>query len=145
MTNTAAYEALAERMTLADLAKFTGVPVGEIIERVVLDAPKPLPALSNSGETRAPVRRVVVPRAAKAEPAKKGEVNTRSQAGREAYDEAVAEHLRKAKKPCGAVEIRAAVGGTPEQFRASINRWIDAGEASYEGQARSTKYIWVGD
>lgn len=151
MSTTQTIEALGERITLAMLSKMTGLSVEDILSRVVLDAPKTIPALSTDEENekvhiRAPVRRVVTPRAARATPSRRDEkVDTRSQAGREAYDAAVLEYLQKAGKPCKATEIRDAVGGTPQQFRASVNRHIDSGEVSYEGQARATRYTWVGN
>ena len=40
-----------------------------------------------------------------------------------------------------AVEIRGAVGGTPMQARAALNRLIEDGKIKYSGRARSTKYF----
>lgn len=142
------FEALAERMTLAHLADMTGLTVEEILSRVVLDIPRPVRAKPEKQETRAPVRRVVPSRAQPIPSAplqKNGEVDTRSKKGREAYDAAVSQYLQKSGKPAGATEVRKAIGGTPEQFRASVNRLIDDGMVGYEGQARSTRYYWVKD
>jgi len=73
--------------------------------------------------------------------AKTGTVNTRTAEGRAAYDAAVLAALRElGGKSLRAKEIRATAGGTPEQFRASIDRAIEAGKASFEGKAAATRY-----
>lgn len=69
-------------------------------------------------------------------------VDTRSAAGRAAYDEAVMGFVGKAKgKKVSAQDIRKAVGGTPEQARRALNRLIEAGKLSYTGKARATRYF----
>src|SRR5690606_31093014 len=68
------------------------------------------------------------------------EVNTRTQEGRERYDQAVLELVRASKSPIGATQIRDQVGGTPLQVRTALNRLIEAGLLAYQGRARATRY-----
>jgi hypothetical protein len=67
-------------------------------------------------------------------------VNTRTAAGRERYEAAVLDVVRNAKGPIRAPEIRARVGGTPQQARAALNRLIETGSVGFEGKARATAY-----
>lgn len=65
--------------------------------------------------------------------------NTRSDEGRESIDRAVLGVLR-GDEPMGAEAIRSMVGGTANQIRTSLNRLIEAGEVSFQGRARGTRY-----
>lgn len=78
------------------------------------------------------------PKAPKAEAAP--EVNTRTPAGREAFDNAVLEALRAIGGPAGAGEIQRRVGGTNMQVRSAVNRLIEAGQVTWTGKARGTRY-----
>lgn len=75
---------------------------------------------------------------AKAEPLP--EVNTRTPAGREAFDQAVFEALKAIGGPAGAGEIQRRVGGTNMQVRSAVNRLIEAGQVTWTGKARGTRY-----
>jgi hypothetical protein len=70
----------------------------------------------------------------------KKHVDTRTRAGRDAYDEAILGVLQNASRPLRAPEITGEVGGSPLQARASLARLIDAGRVTWEGKARGTKY-----
>ena len=67
-------------------------------------------------------------------------VDTRTAAGREAYDQAVLESIQSAKKPIGATDIRRKVGGTPLQVRTAAKRLEEGGYITSKGQARATRY-----
>jgi hypothetical protein len=69
-----------------------------------------------------------------------GKVNTRTEEGRQAYDASVLAFVKK-EKECQAIHVRAACGGSPDQARKALNRLIEAGEITYEGKARATKYL----
>jgi hypothetical protein len=75
---------------------------------------------------------------AKAEPLP--EVNTRTPAGRAAFDKAVFEALKAIGGPAGAGEIQRRVGGTNMQVRSAVNRLIEAGQVTWTGKARGTRY-----
>ncbi|WAS98502.1 hypothetical protein [Nannocystis punicea] len=75
---------------------------------------------------------------AKAEPA--AEVNTRTPSGREAFDQSVFEVLKSIGGPAGAGEIQRRVGGTNMQVRSAVNRLIEAGQVTWTGKARGTRY-----
>jgi hypothetical protein len=75
---------------------------------------------------------------AKAEPA--AEVNTRTPSGREAFDQSVFEALKAIGGPAGAGEIQRRVGGTNMQVRSAVNRLIEAGQVTWTGKARGTRY-----
>ncbi|NJK31846.1 MAG: hypothetical protein HC927_05190 [Deltaproteobacteria bacterium] len=69
------------------------------------------------------------------------EVDTRSPAGRNAYDGRVLAYLRShSKEFLPARVINEHVGGTIIQLRASLNRLIEQGLATWEGRAKGTRY-----
>ncbi len=67
-------------------------------------------------------------------------VNTKTAAGRAAFDAAVLECLTAANGPVGASKLRKKLGGTGLQMRTALNRLIDDGKVRYQGRARATKY-----
>jgi len=70
----------------------------------------------------------------------KGVVDTRTPAGREAFDKAILEVVKGAPSPISAEEIRKVVGGTPLQARVALGRLIEGGHLTWTGQARGTRY-----
>lgn len=89
-------------------------------------------------------------RAAEAKPAKgkasagpADEVNTRTPAGRAAFDEAVFAAIQSIGAPVGAGLIQKQVGGTNMQVRSACNRLIEAGRVTWTGKARGTRYTAV--
>lgn len=67
--------------------------------------------------------------------------NLRTQEGRDAYDKAVLKTMKElGGKSLSAREIRKKVGGTPAQFRATIDRHIDEKHVTYEGERAGMKY-----
>lgn len=74
---------------------------------------------------------------------KGGSVDTRTHAGRRAYEASVHEALASSDAPMSAQEIRGVVGGTPLQARTALNRLIESGQVTWEGKARATRYTAV--
>jgi len=68
------------------------------------------------------------------------EVNTRTAAGREAFDKKILEAVTAGGGPVSATQVQARVGGTNMQVRAGLNRLIEAGHLTWSGQARGTRY-----
>ena len=67
-------------------------------------------------------------------------VDTRTGAGRRAYQAALLEVLKASSSPVSAPDLRDAVGGTPDQARRALNRLIEDGAVAYTGKARGTRY-----
>jgi hypothetical protein len=71
--------------------------------------------------------------------------DTRTDAGRAALDRAVYETLGAfGGTNVSAEAIRARLGATPAQIRTSLNRHIVAGDVSFSGKARGTRYTVEG-
>lgn len=71
----------------------------------------------------------------------RGAGETRTAEGRSALDQAVIESLTALGGTNVAAEaIRKRIGTTPAQLRASLNRHIQAGDVSFTGKARGTRY-----
>jgi hypothetical protein len=67
--------------------------------------------------------------------------DTQTAEGRAALDRAVLEALAVyGGVSVSAEAIRARLGATPDQLRASLNRHIEAGDVSFSGKARGTRY-----
>lgn len=97
----------------------------------------PTPA-STPAPALAPVTRRSAPKAAA--PVSAGEVNTRTQEGREAYDKAILALLRSSSTPMAAPDLKGQLGGTSLQVRTALNRLISNAQVSYTGKARGTRY-----
>ena len=69
-----------------------------------------------------------------------GAVNTRTPAGRAAYDRAILAALTDIGAPVGVAKLMARAGGTNLQARAALNRLINAGRVAWSGKARGTRY-----
>lgn len=74
-------------------------------------------------------------------PAARAGVNTRTPAGRQAFDEAVFTAVQSIGSPAGAGDIQKLTGGANMQIRAACNRLIEAGRLSWSGKARGTRYF----
>lgn len=74
------------------------------------------------------------------EAAASAEVNTRTPAGRAAFDKAVFDAIKASGGSVGAGVIQKRVGGTNMQVRSACNRLIEAGQLSWSGKARGTRY-----
>lgn len=75
-------------------------------------------------------------------PQKKREsVNTRTAAGRAAFEEAILEALAQlGGGPVSGADVKAKVGGTSLQVRTAMNRLIEDEKVTFEGKARGTRY-----
>ena len=82
---------------------------------------------------------------AKAGAAVRDEWNTHTSEGRDALDRAVLESLAAfGGVGVSAEALRARLGATPAQLRSSLNRHIEAGDVSFTGKARGTRYSLEG-
>lgn len=77
--------------------------------------------------------------------AARGEWETHTAEGRAALDRAVLESLAAfGGVSVSAEALRARLGATPAQLRSSLNRHIEAGDVSFTGKARGTRYSLEG-
>jgi hypothetical protein len=147
-------------MTLGEIHKLSKGSLGRIFDAISVselirgeassdEAPAPAKAPKRRGRkaAEAPAAEAPVAEKAPAEkaPAEKAsarpaKVNTRTPAGRKAYDEALFAALEAIGKPVGVAKLMARAGGTNLQARAALNRLIDAGKVSWTGKARGTRY-----
>jgi hypothetical protein len=73
------------------------------------------------------------------------EWNTHTSEGRTALDRAVLESLAAfGGVGVSAEALRARLGATPAQLRSALNRHIEAGDVSFSGKARGTRYSLEG-
>lgn len=133
-------EALVGSMSIAELSQRSGKSVGQIVDWALgkggpgrRPASNSTSASSGAGRGRASAGGGGGGGGGKA-------VNTRTPAGREAYDQAVLAAVQAARGPIGAGPLRKKVGGTALQVRTALNRLIEAGRINYEGRARATRY-----
>lgn len=71
-----------------------------------------------------------------------GRIDTRTQVGRNKFDQAVHDHLKKNKsRRWASSELRKLTGATEHQLRASLGRLIESGLASWEGSTNQTRYF----
>lgn len=150
------------QMTLSELGKLTAGELGPLLKGLTIgdlitaasgaplskSAPKPAKAAKAAPKSRgrkaqAPKAQAPKAQAPKAKAAKSAEVETRTATGRARYDESVLAAIKGFGKPMSAEELRASVGGTPLQARASLARLINAGTITWEGKARGTRYSLV--
>jgi hypothetical protein len=74
-----------------------------------------------------------------------GKWETHTAEGRAALDRAVLESLGAfGGVSVSAEALRARLGATPAQLRSSLNRHIEAGDVSFSGKARGTRYSLEG-
>jgi hypothetical protein len=148
------------QMSLAELGKLAtgelgsllkGITIGELLGQAGAAPASRGGRGAKAGRAAAPAKagrkgRAAAP-AKEAAPAKRGGakpvVDTRTPAGRDAYDEAMLNALKAADGPRAAPELSAVVGGTPLQVRTSLARLIERGLVSWTGQARGTRYSAV--
>lgn len=133
---------VAEVLTAGgDLGKLLGsLTVGEILGQ----EPRRSPPQPRTPPAARPVQGPVKP-AAPQKPAAEAaegprEVNTRTPAGRAAFDIVVFEALKGIAGPAGAGELQKRVGGTNMQVRTAVNRLIEQGRVTWTGKARGTRY-----
>ena len=145
------------RLTTGDLGKLVRtLTIGDLIEAYAGGTPRASESRRTS-KKRERTSKKRGPASKKREPASKrtptskrtsskpSAVQTRTPAGRERYDKAIFAALQGADKPLSSEELRAQVGGTPLQARASLARLINAERVTWEGKARGTRYSAVAD
>jgi hypothetical protein len=153
-------------LTLGELHQLARGELGKLLSTITVqdllgsDRPRPAAAPQAAARPGRPGRKPVAKAPVEAKPAKESaaaapakpakpaakpaeaaaEVNTRTPAGREAFDKAVHEALKAIGGPAGAGEIQRRVGGTNMQVRSAVNRLIEAGQVTWTGKARGTRY-----
>ncbi len=141
------------QMTLSELGKLTAGELGPLLKGLTIGdlitaaggAPlsKSAPKAAKASKPRGRKAQAPKAKAAKAKATKSADVETRTATGRARYDESVLAAIKGFGKPMSAEELRASVGGTPLQARASLARLINAGTITWEGKARGTRYSLV--
>jgi hypothetical protein len=127
--NTDSIEALIGQFTLTELAERSGKTVNEIVAF----------AMRNT----AVVTKKVTLSKARIETSTNStnKVDTRTPAGRAAYDEAVLDYLGANRGTwIGAGDLRRAVGGSALQVRTALARLLESSGVEYQGVARGTEY-----
>lgn len=119
-----ALEMSVERMTVAELAVQSGRQLREIIDYALGEGTSTWRGAGSANGSSAPVE-------------------TRTAAGRYAYDQAVFGALEAHGGPMSAVEVRERVGGTPQQARAALARLMEDEIVTSTGQATATRYVLV--
>lgn len=139
-------------LTVSDIQALCQGQFGKLISTITLGElatgnTKPTPASSKVTTTKPP--RTTRGKAQAGEdktadalrPAARAEINTRTLAGRQAFDEAVFTAVESIGSPAGAGVIQRLTGGANMQIRAACNRLIEAGRLSWSGKARGTRYF----
>jgi DNA-binding transcriptional ArsR family regulator len=122
-----ALEELVGAMSVGELAKFAGSSVAEVVAKVLGSSSVAKP-LRDVVEAK-PVSATATQRVPRKLP--KGALSST----------AVLEVLRATKAPVPAQDVRAKVGGTPNQVRAVLSKLIEAGKVKAVGERRGTKYL----
>ena len=118
-------------LTVADVLSV----LGELAAGDAAAAPKPKRPKGKAASTAKSA-----PASSTPPPPRKGNVVTRTKAGREAFDKAILAALAKLGPNARAVKIRGEVGGTAAQVRTALNRLIEDGKATFDGKASATTY-----
>ena len=126
------------KATIADLLELTRGEHASMLREITLGQLADAAGGKSNKRGKAKAKGQNAPKPAHGKPEK---VNTRTQAGREAYDKAILEALKElGGGPVSGAKIKARVGGTPLQARTALNRLIETGAVTFEGKARGTKY-----
>jgi hypothetical protein len=127
-------------VTLADLLGGGDAKAPSGRGRKAKGAPKAAPSDAGEGKKAAGGTKRT-----KAVAAVRDEWNTHTSEGRDALDRAVLESLAAfGGVGVSAEALRARLGATPAQLRSSLNRHIEAGDVSFSGKARGTRYSLEG-
>jgi propanediol dehydratase large subunit len=141
---TTTLESLVAQMTVAELAQRSGRSISDVIE-LVLSSGNGVARVARATAAPATNGRKTPGRKAAATPAPaatggRKKAQTRTQAGRASYDDAVLTAVKSSKGKVKAEDLRRKVGGTPPQLRAALARLIDSGTVKSAGKARGTTY-----
>ncbi|MDC0716678.1 hypothetical protein [Nannocystis bainbridge] len=127
------------QLTLAELQQLARGELGSLLRSITISD------LQGRHGSQTPVREAP---GGKAAPAKShptntvevADVNTRTHAGREAFDKRLLEVVTAIGGPVSASQVQERIGGSNMQVRAGLNRLIEAGELTWSGKARGTRY-----
>ncbi|MCA9715138.1 MAG: hypothetical protein KC468_10700 [Myxococcales bacterium] len=119
-------------LTLGDIHKLSRGSIGRHFGSITVG--ELLGSSGSSGAQASGAKLRVAPAPASAS------VNTRTAAGRKAYDDALLDALKAEDKPVSASRLIARVGGSKLQARAALNRLIETKKITWTGKARGTKY-----
>ena len=135
-------EQLVRTMSLEELAQRSGRGVEDIVAYALAGKMQRSNGKSSAkiGTHKAETKTDIAKPKSTPRPSTSKNVDTRTAAGREAYDQSVLESIQSARKPIGATDIRKKVGGTPLQVRTAAKRLEESGYITSEGQARATRY-----
>jgi hypothetical protein len=116
-------EDLIGNMSIGELARLAGSTVSEVVAKVMGGAPTKaapgLPSVASKAPRTAPPRKLP-----------KGGLSVA----------AVLDILKSAKGPVSAQDVRAKVGGTPNQVRAALAKLAEAKQVKVTGERRGTRY-----
>ena len=127
--------------TISDLLQLVRGENGSTLRGITLGE---LADAHNGGQTarRGPAKRAA--KRAVQKPVRASTPNTRTAAGRAAYDQAMLDALAHVGGgPVASADLIAKAGGSTLQARASLNRLIEAGKVTFTGKARGTRYSIV--
>ncbi len=102
---------------------------------------RPVKSASVKAAVSSPKSSAKMGRPAKRDDADSESVNTRTEEGRTAYDDAVFSFVQENGGRVSANQIRSACGGNGDQCRKSTARLLESSRLGYEGVARGTKYF----
>lgn len=143
-------------LTLVELQSLSNGDLGRVLSTVTIaeliagvarpsasSAPtaKPEGVKTTRARTSAPEGLAQAPASAPTKASKPKEVETRTPAGRRAYDEGMLAALREMDEPVGVGPLMDKVGGSNLQARAALNRLIAQGKITWAGKARGTRYM----
>lgn len=123
---------LVANMTVQQLADVAGTSVEEVVQAVVRGSDKGLLTMAAVADTPASPRL--------GSDRKLGGIDTRSAAGRTAYDNALLGVLKDTGEPMSAEQLRGVVGGTALQARSRLKALVKKRKVESSGRARATKY-----
>ena len=126
---------LVGNMSVQQLAEAAGTSVEEVVQAVVWGSKRGQLSVTMgaSPAANAPTPRRGGGRGGSA-------IDTRSSAGRDAYDAALLGVLKDTGEVMSAEQIRDVVGGTPLQARSRLKALVKKRKVKSTGRARATKY-----
>ncbi len=145
--STASPDALRALLVHFVRSRGTDTTIGDLLADPIVGALVPsltVAEIGGSAGAAAPGRRRGRPpgsgKTAGRKPGRPKGAGTRTQAGRSDYDQKVMSAIAASKGPVSAEQARKKIGGTPMQFRASVERLLAGKKIKREGKARGTKY-----
>lgn len=140
------------QMSLAELGKLAAGDLGSLLKGITIGeilGQEPARAKTGGAKTSRPAAAAPSKPAGRKSSRGKGEkgeskrgksVDTRTPAGREAFDQSMLSALKASGGNQAAPDLSTVVGGTPLQVRTALARLIERGLVTWTGQARGTRY-----